>query len=1217
MNNILQNFIKYCLGYINITRQKAFTLQQKYSVSLNSYFLLNDLLKSDIDIDSAIIVNLDTFYKYDPGKVTKENQNIYEEQKIIANKLEEINNEYKNDQFRKQIILNFGFFQIEIPRDEEENQVEIEDEEDNAISKVKDKNEFQQSLSFFEDNIKNRKYNNDTSKYDKYPIFSIVVNIKKIYENGVNKFYIYPIDTEVKINIQSLNKILGEELYYHLIETFGVYELEDKLSLPLVESDILKEVWGKIKAQLKHTDVKFDENTFKLDEVKIALNPRTNYFLAEDLQKLSKMEEEKLDMTVLKSWINNEDLNIEDNIPQEEDIYFPFKYDRFQLRSLSLMSNRAAIVQGPPGTGKSETISNILCHLAAKGKRVLFVSQKAQALKVVKDKLKTLNVKYLFGYIPNPSSAQLNEQDEIDGIAPQLTALNSYIEKLGFIYDERKRLTIYKEYEEKDGNNDSLVKIIKKKEQLKYGFNEQIEKEREICGLYMKYKNIDIYNINIPRIKDFKNNLSLSKWKCILEYENEIERLNKEAEKYEKEQKGEKYSKIFINIDCEYEFCDAICKIREDINKTGYDRHSKYFKKFNNILRNIRMRKTFLSLPREILDFINSVQNSDISRKEKVEQMDDIIYYFQYKKSKKVLKQLNKDMKMELHSYSIDNDTILRDIKNLLNTDSDFEVVKNKIIESQTIMDRIKSIRNEIEINVNLNYFSNSLKKVKLEHSQCIAQYLKNIIDKRIIDRWKAGVEIRQAINKLAKAFRKSKKAYKTFDEIRKDSKKFKEVLSLVPIWIMELDDASRIMPLESGLFDYVILDEASQCNIAYTLPSMYRSNHAIFVGDSEQMRDNTIIFKSNKMFDELACRYKISEELQIKSTGNAVQSVLDIATLRGFISIPLRYHYRSPRELIGFSNKYFYSSKGKELIVFNHNYFLYKDTSKIMIIHQVEDVSKEFSDKVSVAEAEEILKLFKKLKKDVNYEDKSIGILTFFNAQATYLRELFEKEGFKEEENNYKISIIEGIQGDEKDIIIYSFVIRNADQKNKYLPLTGEGGDIRGDINRGRVNVAFTRAKLQVHCFISMDIKEIPNGIWIRKYLEYVNKYGKVNCFENTLNKFDSHFEEEFYGFIKNHFFDKDKYMIQNQVKSCGFRIDFVINNLKNSKKVAIECDGPTHFKNELDEELGIYIESDEERQGVLESAQWKFYRIRYSDWIREDYNRNNIIKDVATILE
>lgn len=431
----------------------------------------------------------------------------------------------------------------------------------------------------------------------------------------------------------------------------------------------------------------------------------------------------------------------------------------------------------------------------------------------------------------------------------------------------------------------------------------------------------------------------------------------------------------------------------------------------------------------------------------------------------------------------------------------------------------------------------------------------------------------------------------------------------------MELDDASRIIPLEPAVFDYVVLDEASQCNVAYTLPVMFRAKKTLFVGDSEQMRDNTIIFKSNKAFDELAHRYQIPEELQIKATGAAVQSVLDIAALRGFISIPLRYHYRSPAELIGFSNKYFYIPKGKELIPLNSNYLTYQDTNQIMVIHEVGSNWKdEFSDKVNVAEAREILELFKELRSDKRYEDKSIGILSFFNAQAAYIRKLFEEEGFKEEEDNYKVSIIEGIQGDEKDIIIYSFVIRNPDQKNKYIPLTGEGGDIRADINKGRVNVAFSRARLQVHCFTSLPISEIPEKIWLKKYLEYTENSGRVNFYSTDLKPFDSYFEEEFYNLARMNF--KRGFKIQNQVESCGFKIDFVISNTSNGRCIAVECDGPTHFRDEIDEAYGIYVENDEERQRVLETARWEFYRIKYSDWINENFDRKGISREILNLL-
>jgi very-short-patch-repair endonuclease len=402
---------------------------------------------------------------------------------------------------------------------------------------------------------------------------------------------------------------------------------------------------------------------------------------------------------------------------------------------------------------------------------------------------------------------------------------------------------------------------------------------------------------------------------------------------------------------------------------------------------------------------------------------------------------------------------------------------------------------------------------------------------------------------------------------------------------------------------------------VAYTLPVMYRSKHALFVGDSEQMRDTTVMFKSNRIFDELAHRYQIPEERQIKATGSAVQSVLDIAYNRGFKDKPLRYHYRSPSELIGFSNQWFYAPKGKELIPINSNYLTFKDTNRIMLVHEIKaNDSDEFSDNVNVSEAKAILELFRDLKADNRYSNKSVGILAFFNAQAAFLRELFEKEGFKEDDDNYKISIIEGIQGDEKDIIIYSFVIRSIDQRNRYMPLTGEGGDIRGDVNRGRVNVAFSRARLQVHCFTSLSVHEMPERIWLKKYLEYIQDNGSIEFYSTDIKPFDSHFEQDFYDLIRANL--KRGYKIQNQVLSCGFKIDFVISNTATGKRIAVECDGPCHFRNELDEEYGIYIETDEERQHVLEAAGWNFFRVKYSDWINEKFDRKAVLNDLVDLL-
>ncbi len=52
-----------------------------------------------------------------------------------------------------------------------------------------------------------------------------------------------------------------------------------------------------------------------------------------------------------------------------------------------VVSGRNIVIQGPPGTGKSQTITNIVAELIARGKKVLFVSEKMAALEVVKRRL--------------------------------------------------------------------------------------------------------------------------------------------------------------------------------------------------------------------------------------------------------------------------------------------------------------------------------------------------------------------------------------------------------------------------------------------------------------------------------------------------------------------------------------------------------------------------------------------------------------------------------------------------------------------------------------------------------------------------------------------------------------------------------------------------------------------------------------------------------------
>jgi len=1185
----LLNFIKYCLGYIKLTRQRSFILQSKLAIKLPEHsFNLTELLESNIDDNTGKLINLETFYSLDPKTITKETQKQYNEEQSLAKKIDEIYNKGRNDPYTKQIVFSFGYYEIEIPLEEEEIELRLD--------YLGEENEDEKPAT----------------KIDRYPLFSLPISIETTLGKGAKKYFIKPLDTEVQVNIGILADILGEDRYYELIEKFGGYEVKGDLSLPITNMVIFDEIWDKIRAQLKLTDVKFGEDSFVFNEMRVGISPRANYYIADDLQKLSKYEEDDFKNTSLISWIEDENLSLKDEISEEGELYFPFLYDEYQLRVLSNINNNASIVQGPPGTGKSQTIANLLCHLTAKGEKVLFVSQKEQALKVVKDMLKKLDTKYLFGYMPDIGSIQLNEKDRLDGIAPQLAALESHIDELGYkIYPRRKYpLIVYKEERGSTITTQSIKNITEKKAELKQLFNQSIEAQRLFYKLYQELENLKEYDFEISNPIRFQKTFSDELQKKIIELKDGIEKLVKEIQNYERNKMKAEFDKLFSILELKNNhYSELIREIITDIDRGGYDGHSKILRSLKNTLQRWRLKNVRAGLPRELLDYIDEQLGQDISRTQAIKTIEELLNYCLYYERQQELEEMEKDLEDSLNSCGLSNKEFLR-IEKLISK-ANFNEVKEKILRASEIHRQLNEIKTE-----NSNGISLSLERTEKTRQQRIAKYLQNIINKKILDKYKEGASVRAIIRKLAKDLAKSKKAYKTFDRLKDDPNNFLTIMDFIPVWIMELNDASRLIPLEPGIFDYVIFDESSQCNIAYGIPAMYRAKKALFVGDSEQMRDNTIIFKSNRSFDELAKKYQIPEDRQIKATGEAVQSILDVARLRGFEEVPLRNHYRSPRELIGFSNKYFYKPKGKELIIQNSNYLSYKNTNHIMVTHPVDvDWNKEISERINVSEAENILEFFRELKSDKRYQDKSIGILSFFNEQARCIRELFEKEGYKEEVDNYKIGIIEGIQGDEKDIIIYSFVIRSPDQKNRYVPLTGEGGDIMAGINKGRVNVAFSRARLQTHCFVSMPIEEIPNGIWIKKYLEYIKDNDKIDFFSVELKPFDSEFEEEFYKFISSNLSQKE-YRVQNQVKSCGFKIDFVITNIKTGEKIAVECDGPTHFQNEVEEELGIYVEDDEGRQRILEAAGWEFYRIKYSDWLDEKFERKLIFDDIIKIL-
>ena len=103
--------------------------------------------------------------------------------------------------------------------------------------------------------------------------------------------------------------------------------------------------------------------------------------------------------------------------PSDTETYFPLPANDEQRRiAQRLSTGRGVLVQGPPGTGKSHTIANLICHLLAKGKRVLVTSQTPRALKVLKDKIPQELASLCVSILGNDTLALKNMENSVLGI---------------------------------------------------------------------------------------------------------------------------------------------------------------------------------------------------------------------------------------------------------------------------------------------------------------------------------------------------------------------------------------------------------------------------------------------------------------------------------------------------------------------------------------------------------------------------------------------------------------------------------------------------------------------------------------------------------------------------------------------------------------------------------------------------------------------------------
>jgi predicted nucleic acid-binding Zn-ribbon protein len=304
-------------------------------------------------------------------------------------------------------------------------------------------------------------------------------------------------------------------------------------------------------------------------------------------------------------------------------------------------------------------------------------------------------------------------------------------------------------------------------------------------------------------------------------------------------------------------------------------------------------------------------------------------------------------------------------------------------------------------------------------------------------------------------------------------TKAFLEVFNLCAVTSLSTKNA---FPLAPELFDMVIIDEASQCDIASALPLIMRTKQLVVIGDPMQLRHISAV----KVEEEQAIKNKLGLA-NSQYVRYAECSLYDyckdyISNVTSGQSSPfmLGYHYRCYPSIIGYSNDMFYGGvMGQRLEVKTDITRLKGNPQGIVLVNVL---GRQVNDNVNVNEAEAKKAVEIAIRSAQSYPDVSIGIVTPFRHQAEKINSMIPANYADRIEAN----TVHKYQGDEKDIMIYSLVVTTNSPERKLFWID--------NIVPNLVNVAVTRAKSTLYVVGNMDyIKAHSN---VNKPLGHLVRY-------------------------------------------------------------------------------------------------------------------------------
>ncbi|MEM6347760.1 MAG: AAA domain-containing protein [Bacteroidota bacterium] len=441
----------------------------------------------------------------------------------------------------------------------------------------------------------------------------------------------------------------------------------------------------------------------------------------------------------------------------------------------------------------------------------------------------------------------------------------------------------------------------------------------------------------------------------------------------------------------------------------------------------------------------------------------------------------------------------------------------------------------------------------------------------------------------------------------------------LAPCWLASPESVSAIFPMENDFFDVIIFDEASQCYVERGIPVLLRGKQAVIAGDPKQLQP----------LDLYRVRYEDAEAEFVESEiALEVESLLDLARTR-FAPTHLNWHYRSQEaELINFSNQAFYEGKLQVLPPAKPNPLNQPSLEWISVMGQ-------WQNNRNRPEAERVIELIIALLK--RPDEPSLGVVTFNYHQQELIKDLLDAEleilahsdskGYdrlyaalhKTEQEEFQglfVKNIENVQGDERDIIIFSvgYAPNDKGRVNAQFGLLSMAG------GENRLNVAISRARKKSYLICSFEphqlqVTEVKNEgpRLFKDYLQYVRAISAKRETEaiNLLNRQHSgDITQLVSNPIADYFYERlveEGYFVERHFGETSYKLDLAVKDSKEAEEfvLGIECEGSYYFGGESAKEREVY------RPQALVARGWKVHRIWARNfWQNRDKEWQKLLK-------